>query len=131
MVTIAGRSLLLASKDNPFWFEHLEHMYPFVIASSTPDLFRIPGISEVELMAEIQESAVDVDESAPGFLQLLANAIMLIADDVEDRTRSSSGRERWLVPRPVTETVKPWSPDANVPRMTIEAERFCAAICRT
>src|SRR4029077_3322353 len=51
VVTIANRTLLLASKDNPFWFEHLEHMYPFVVASSMPDLFRIPGISEVELMA--------------------------------------------------------------------------------
>src|SRR4029077_621888 len=125
VVTIANRTLLLASKDNPFWFEHLEHMYPFVVASSMPDLFRIPGISEVELMAELQEQLWKLMNQRLDSLRLLATAIMLITADVEDPDAFEWGPgERWLVPRPVTETVKPWSPDPNVPRMTIEAEQL-------
>lgn len=123
VVTIANRKVLLADKRNPFWFDHLDHLFPFVVCSSMPDLFRIPGISEVELMMELQEMLWTLMNQRLDSLQLLSNAIFLIADDVDDPDAFEfAPGERWLVPRPVEETVKSWSPDATVPRMTLEAE---------
>jgi hypothetical protein len=125
VVTIANRKVLLADKKNPFWFDHLDHPFPFVVCSSMPDLFRIPGISEVELMQDLQEMLWTLMNQRLDSLQLLANAIFLIADDVDDPTAFEfAPGEQWLVPRPVDETVKAWSPDPNVPRMTIEAEQL-------
>jgi hypothetical protein len=122
-VTFANHAVLLSDKPNPFWFDHLDHKYPFVIASPMPDMFRIPGISEVEMMAEIQEMLWTLGNQRLDALQLLSNAIFLIADDVEDPDSFEFGPgERWLVPRPVDETIKPWSPDPNVPNMTLQAE---------
>lgn len=123
VVSVANRKVLLADRENPFWLDHLEHPYPFVVCSGAPDLFRIPGISDVELMAELQEMLWTLVNQRLDSLQLLSNAIFLIADDVEDPEEFEIGPgERWLVPRPVSETVKPWSPDPNVPKMTLEAE---------
>lgn len=123
VVTTANQKVMLANKPNPFWFDHLDHPFPFVICSSMPDLFRIQGISEVELMAELQEMLWTLTNQRLDSTQLLANAIFLIADDVEDPDAFEfAPGERWLVPRPVTETVKPWSPDPSVPQMTLAAE---------
>ena len=123
VVTIANRKVLLSDKKNPFWFDHLDHPFPFVVCSSMPDLFRIPGISEIELMQDLQEMLWTLMNQRLDSLQLLANAIFLIADDVDDPTAFEfAPGEQWLVPRPVDETIKSWSPDPNVPRMTIEAE---------
>jgi hypothetical protein len=47
----------------------------------------------------------------------------MIADDVEDPEAFQIGPgERWLVPRPVQETVKEWTPDPQVPNMTLQSE---------
>lgn len=122
-VTIANRKVLLADKPNPFWFDHLDHPFPFVVCSGMPDLFRIPGISEVELMQELQEMLWTLMNQRLDSLQLLANAIFLIADDVDDPGAFEwAPGEQWLVPRPVDETIKSWSPDAQVPQMTLAAE---------
>lgn len=122
-VTVGNRNVLLANKPNPFWLDHLDYLYPFVVCSGMPDLFRIPGISEAELMQELQEMLWTLMNQRLDSLQLLSNAIFLLADDIEDPDAFEfAPGERWLVPRPVDETVKPWHPDPMVPRMTIEAE---------
>lgn len=123
VVTIGNRKVLLSDKPNPFWFDSLDHPYPFVITSGMPDLFRVPGISEVELMQDLQEMLWTLMNQRLDSLQLQSNSIFLVADDVEDPDSFEfAPGERWLVPRPVDETVKAWAPDINVPRMTLEAE---------
>lgn len=125
VVTIANDSLLLADKPNPFWFDYLDHPYPFVICSPMPGLFRIPGKSEVELMAELQEMIWTLMNQRLDVTQLVANAIFMIADDVEDpESFEFAPGERWLVPRPVEETIKPWTPDIDVAQVSMEAERL-------
>lgn len=125
VVTVAAGHHLLADKPNPFWFEHLEHPYPFVVCSGMPDLFRVPGISEVELMAELQEMLWSLINQRLMNLQLINNAIFLIADDVEDPDSFEfAPGERWLVPRPVEETVKTWNPDITAAQVALDAERF-------
>lgn len=132
VVTIANRKVLLSDKRNPFWFDHLDHPFPFVVCSSMPDLFRIPGISEVELMQELQEMIWTLLNTRLDSLQLLANAIFLVADDTEDVDQFEFvPGAMWLVPRPVEETIKSWSPDPNVPRMTIEAEQILTSYMQT
>jgi hypothetical protein len=117
--------VLLADRPNPFWFEHLEYMFPFVICSAMPDLFVIPGISEVELMAELQEMLWSIANQRLDNLELVNNAIFMIADDIEDPDAMEFGPgERWLVPRPVEQTVRPWSPDVRVAEVSLSAENL-------
>lgn len=123
VVTIANRKVLLSDKPNPFWFEHLDHSFPFVVCSSMPDLFVIPGISEVELMAEMQEMLWSLANQRLDNLQLINNAIFLVADDAEDADSFEFGPgERWLVPRPVKDTVQSWSPDPMAATISLNAE---------
>lgn len=123
VVTLGNRKILLSDKPNPFWFNRLDHQYPFAVCSAMPDLFRIPGISEVELMMELQEMLWTLMNQRLDNLQLVNNAIFLLADDVEDPDAFEfAPGERWLVPRPVEETVKPWSPDIRVAEVAMGAE---------
>lgn len=123
VVTIANRSVLLADKPNPFWFEHLDHMFPFVVCSGRPDLFVIPGISEVELLAELQEMLWTLANQRLDNIQLINNAIFLIADDTEDPDAFEfAPGERWLVPRPVKDTVQAWTPDPTVANLSLQSE---------
>lgn len=125
VVTIANGGVLLADKPNPFWFDYLEHPFPFVTCSGMPDLFRIHGISEVELIADLQEMLWTLMNQRLDSLQLVANAIALIADDVEDpEAFEFAPGERWLVPRPVEETVKMWSPDIKAAMASLQAEEL-------
>ena len=123
VVSIANRKLLLASRDNPFWFDHLEHPYPFVVCSGSPDLFRIPGVSEVELMEELQEMLWTTINQRLDNLQLLNNAIVLIADDVEDPDAYEfAPGERWLVSRPVQDSVQFMKVDPTTATISMAAE---------
>lgn len=56
-------------------------------------------------------------------LELVNNAIVLIADDVLDPDAFEfAPGERWLVPRPVQDTVTTWSPDVKVADLSLQAE---------
>lgn len=125
VVTVANRSVLLADKPNPFWFDHLDHRFPFVVCSGMPDLFRIRGISEVEMIAELQEMLWTLMNQRLDNLQLINNAVMLIADDVEDPDAFElAPGEPWLVPRPVGESVQMWSPDIKAAHVSLQAEEL-------
>jgi len=125
VVTLANRNFLLADKPNPFWFEHLEHLYPFGVCSAMPDLFVIPGISEVEIQAELQEMLWTLSNQRLDNLQLAANAIVLMADDTEDPDSFEfAPGERWLVPRPIKDTVDLWSPNPQSAMLSLQAEQM-------
>lgn len=113
---IGNRRVLLKDGRNPF-----DHgRFPFVICSGMPDLFRIPGISEVELVQELQEMLWTLQNQQLDSLQLLNNAIILIADDAEDpEAFEFAPGERWLVPRPVQDTVQMWAPDVRAAEIAI------------
>jgi hypothetical protein len=115
IVCIAARDVLLCDRVSPFWFDHLDHPFPFVVCSGSPDLFRIPGISEVEVMADLQEMMWTLGKQTFANIELLNNAIKLVADDVEDveQFEVHAPGETWLVPRPIRDTVDMWSPDIS------------------
>jgi len=123
VVSVGNRKTLLRDTPSPFWFDRLEHQYPFMVCSAVPDLFRIPGISDVEVMQELQEMLWTLINQRLDNVQLINHAIFLIADDAEDPDQFEfAPGARWLVPRPVEETVKPWSPDVKVATLSLEAE---------
>ena len=79
-VTIANRTLLLDDRPNPFWHGG----FPFVVSSAMPDLFRIPGISDVELINEIQEMMWTLQNQRLDAVQLLNNPVVNFRSDFDD-----------------------------------------------
>ena len=84
VVSIGNRKVVLRDTGNPFHFEHLNNRYPFVVCSTTPDLFRIPGVGEVELIRETQEILWTLLNQRLDNLQLINNAIVIMRDDMDD-----------------------------------------------
>jgi hypothetical protein len=98
VVTVGNRKVCLTpggkAKPNPF--QHGQ--YPFIDATSMPDLFRIPGISEVEVISDLQEMLWTLMNQRLDNLQLLNNAIAIIRSDVDDPDMFEfAPGERWLV----------------------------------
>ena len=65
---------------NPFW--HGEK--PFVVCSSMPDAFQIPGISVVEQLAQMQEYIWTLQNHRLDSVRMQNNLITLIRSDVDD-----------------------------------------------
>lgn len=124
VVCVGQRKALLADRPQPFWLDHLDHPFPFAVCSGAPDLFRIPGISEVEVMSDLQEILWTLGKQRLANVELINNAIKLVADDVEDveQFEVHAPGETWLVPRPIKETVDLWAPDITAARVAMEAE---------
>ena len=114
--------VLLADRESPYWLDHLEHPFPFVVCSGSPDLFRIQGISAVEMVQELQEMLWTIGGQRIANLEVVNNAIALVADDLEDQDLTIAPGETWLVPRPVDESVKMWAPDIRAAQVSLEAE---------
>jgi predicted Fe-S protein YdhL (DUF1289 family) len=70
----------LRDKLEPYW--HGE--YPFIIGSTQSDLFRIPGMSQVEKIQAVQEMLWSVDNQTMDNLSLINNAMVLINEDLID-----------------------------------------------
>lgn len=101
VISIGNRKVCLTpggkAKPNPFWHGR----YPFVVASSMPDLFRIQGISEVEVIQDLQEMLWTLMNQRLDNTQLLNNAIALIRSDVDDPDAYEwAPGARWLVDDP-------------------------------
>jgi hypothetical protein len=122
VITVANRSVVLRHLDaKPYW--HGE--YPFVVASSMPDLFRIPGISDVEIVSDLQYALWDMMNQRLDNLALINNAIVMMRDDIEDVDDFEFGpQERWLVPGDPANAVTMWSPNPLPAEISINAEKM-------
>lgn len=117
VVSVANRKVQLRARKSPFWHGR----YPFIVCSGTPDLFRIPGISDVEVVEQLQEMLWTLQNQRLDSLQLLNNAIILISDDVEDPDAFEfAPGEKWLVTRP--DQVTMWTPDTRAAEVGLPAE---------
>lgn len=97
VITVGNRQVLMRHKQNPF--HHGEK--PFVVTSTMPDLFRIPGISDMELITDIQRMIWQLSNQQLDNVTMLANAIVLIASDVEDPDDYVfAPLERWVMDAP-------------------------------
>lgn len=123
VVSIGNRKVVLRDTGNPYRFEHLPNRYPFVVCSSSPDLFRIPGISDVEIVREVQEILWTLLNQRLDNLQLINNAIILLREDVDDVDDFDFyPGARNLVSDPAS--VQMWTPNVNIANLSIEAEQI-------
>lgn len=121
LIVVGNRNVLLRADENPFWFDHLEHKKPFVVCSSMPDLFRIPGISEVEVVEELQEAMWTLMNQRIDNTTLVNNAIVKIRATVDDPDAYIfAPGERWLVEDPTD--VEIMSPDPTTAATSLQAE---------
>jgi hypothetical protein len=94
VISIADRSILLRNDPNPF--EHGQK--PFVTASTMPQPFQMGGISDVELIAHLQDAAWTMLNQRIDNVKLLNNNIIIMRSDVDDPDDYEFGPgERWLV----------------------------------
>lgn len=123
VVSIGNRKVLLRDTGNPFKFEHLPNRYPFVVCSTTPDLFRIPGVAEVEIIREVQEILWTLLNQRLDNLQLINNAIVLLREDMDDvDSFDFYPGARNLVADP--QQVQMWTPNVNIANLSLEAENI-------
>ena len=116
-VCVANRTILLDDGDNPFWNGRM----PFVICSSMPDAFQIPGISVVEALAQLQEMLWTLQNQRLDVLRMLANLITLIRSDVDDPDAFEwAPNAQWFVEDPAQVQTLPV--DAGAATITLEAE---------
>jgi hypothetical protein len=122
VVTIANRKVLLRDRPNPF--QHGK--YPFVGCGPVPDLFRVPGVSIVEMVEELQEMLWKTQSQRHDNLEMLNNAIALIREDVVDKDGLIwAPGEQWLVPD--TEAVKLLEVSPLPAQISLEAEALIKA----
>jgi hypothetical protein len=121
VVSIANRKVVIRDTGNPFRFEHLSNQYPFVVCSTTPDMFRIAGVSEVELIRETQEILWTLLNQRLDNLQLINNAIITFRDDFDDPDSFDFyPGARNLVSD--VDQVKMWTPDTQIADLSLNAE---------
>jgi hypothetical protein len=126
VVSIGNRKVLLRDRPSPFWLERLEHPFPFVVASSQPDLFKIPGISEVEVIKELQDMLWSLGSQRLSNLQLINNAVWLLnknSDNADDFDVYPGAKN--LVDDP--QEIQQWSPNPIVATVSLEAEALLKA----
>lgn len=106
VTTVAGRSVLLAHREGfPFFHEDV----PFVVLTTQPDLFRIPGISQVEKVAHLQTLLWSIQNQSLDNLRLVNNAIFWFRPDIEDPDAYEFyPGARWPVEDP--QQIQAWTP---------------------
>jgi hypothetical protein len=117
VITVANRDVLLADRPNPFWNGRM----PFVVCSSMPDAFQIPGISVVEALAQLQEMLWTLQNQRLDVLRMLANLITLIRTDVDDPDAFEwAPNAQWFVEDPGQVSTLPIDPTSAT--ITLDAE---------
>lgn len=119
VLALGNRKSLLERKQDVFWHGR----FPFVATSSIPDLFRIPGISEVEIMEALQEMLWSLQNQRLDSLELLNNAIVLASADYDDIDNFE------FAPGAVNtvdraDQVVIWQPSMDTARVSLEAEQM-------
>lgn len=94
VIAVADRSVVIRNDPNPF--EHGQK--PFVAASTMPQPFQIGGMSDVEVVAHLQDAAWLMLNQRIDNVALLNNSIILMRSDIDDPDDYEFGPgERWLV----------------------------------
>src|SRR5262249_48996738 len=116
-ITVGGRAATLKDRQNPLWNGRV----PFIVCSSMPDAFSVPGISVVEALAQLQEMLWTLQNQRLDVVRMLANVITLIRTDVDDpESFEWAPNAQWFVEDPgQVDTLKI---DPTVANITLQAE---------
>jgi hypothetical protein len=115
---IGNRKVLLKDWEaNPFW----HGTYPFTVASSMPQPFSTIGMSDIELIAELQEMLWEIANQRFDNTELINNAIYLFRSDIEDPDAFEFyPGARWLVEDP--SQVQALTPPYQLIEATLQTE---------
>ena len=117
VTTMANRRVLLAHRPFPFFHEKP----PFVVCSTQPDLFRIPGVSQVEKIKHLQTMLWALQSQRITNLQLVNAAIFMFRSDTEDPDDFEFyPGARWLVEDPAQ--VQMWQPNVIPAEVSVGGE---------
>jgi len=120
--TIGNGQVLLNDRRNPYW--HGE--FPFIICSTQADLFRIPGMSQIEKIAHLQESLWEIADQRLQNLRLLNNAPIGFNEDLVDDPDDLifAPGERWSLRGSVNDAVQVWAPNSLPSQVSLPAENM-------
>ena len=115
---VGNRKVVLRGwEKNPFW----HGSYPFICASSMPMPFTTIGMSDIELIAELQEMLWEIANQRFDNTELINNAIYLFRSDIEDPDAFEFyPGARWLVEDP--SQVQPLTPPYQLIEATLQTE---------
>jgi hypothetical protein len=116
----------LGEKMNPYW--HGE--YPFVIGSTQSDLFRIPGMSQIEKIAAIQEQVWSMANQQLDVMQLAASGVLMINEDlVDDPDAIVFGPgEKMLARGDLKAAIDIWGPDTTAAQISTPIQQMLQAM---
>src|SRR5262245_32829276 len=118
-ICVGNRTVLLDDKPNPFW----NGRSPFIVCSSMPDAFSIPGLSVVEALGQLQEMLWTLQNQRLDVVRMLANVITLIRSDVDDPEAFVWAPEaQWFVEDPGQVSTLPI--DSSAATITLQAEEL-------
>lgn len=91
---IGNRAIVLRDEeDSPFWHGG----YPFIVCSMQPQNFTLNGVSEVELIEQLQEILWELMNQRLDNVELINNAIMLVNQDMDTENLQYFPGAHWPV----------------------------------
>jgi hypothetical protein len=117
VIVVGNRNVQLRNYKNPFW----HGQKPFVVAAALPDLFQLPGMSVVELCAQLQEMLWTLQNQRLDALRLLSSPVFLLNSAIEDADEFEfAPGAKWMVDS--VDQVKQLEIDPKTTSLTLEAE---------
>ena len=115
---IGNKEVMLRDTENtPFWHGG----YPFIVGSSMPLPFSTIGMSEIELIMQLQEMLWEIQNQRLDNLELVNNAIYVIAQDLEDPNAFQAyPGALWEVERP--DQVQALTPPYQAAEIALQSE---------
>jgi len=117
LIVLANRSVPIRHEANPLWHGKL----PFIVATPVPDLYSMEGMSEVELIMDIQAAIWTFLNQRLDNVRLISNAIVMIRDTMDDPEKLIfEPGAIWPVRDP--QEVMLWTPNQDITKSSLEAE---------
>lgn len=117
LLCVAGGEILIRDQPMPFWHGKL----PFVMATPVPDIYTAEGLSETELIMDIQAAIWLFLNQRIDNTRLISNAIIMYRDTMDDPDKLVfEPGALWPVNDPGE--VMMWTPNQNIGQASLEAE---------
>jgi hypothetical protein len=118
LIVIANRRVVIRDEANPYTHGKL----PFVMATPVPDLYSMEGLSEVDLIMDLQAAIWSFLNQRLDNTRLISNGIVMVRDTIDDVEKLVfSPRAIWPVSDPAE--VQMWTPNHNITASSLEAEQ--------
>lgn len=118
IITVANNTILLRHERNPYWHGEL----PFHVSTTLPDLYRVEGFSEIELIAELQAALWEFLNQRIDNTRFITNAVTIVTEgtQISDGGMFPGGV---VVTDDPSRSVVPWTPNISIIEPALAAER--------